>query len=205
MDPFGRIAILCPNSEARKKQVPLDVWNLKELEPTLPLEDFVLEYGKRSEIIVTQRGDRALARKEVSDTLDSTSALQLYDLASGKRLWSVDGSFAILSQCMITPDGSRAAIPTKSHELEIWDLRAGLCQGSLGVHSGWISVLGWSPSVTLLLAHAAGMVALWNVEEKRQVATFDVDADVFCGCFVNESQFLLGASDGAVHLLTFHP
>jgi WD40 repeat protein len=96
------------------------------------------EYNPHPTIIRTLEGEFEMmcptldGKRAVSVSQDHN--LQIWDLESGKCLYTLAGHTDKITTISVTPDGKRAISGSKDTTLRVWDLRRGVCLHTLTGH-----------------------------------------------------------------------
>jgi WD40 repeat protein len=112
-------------------------------------------------------GDQALSAN--GDTL------KLWDLASGRELWSLraDGAFSGIHSVAFSPDGRLALSGSDDRTVKLWDVAGGRELRSFTGHAAYVRSVAFSPDGRLVLSGGDdGALKLWEVASGRELRSF---------------------------------
>ncbi len=121
------------------------------------LEEFP---GKVNSVEFSTDGSRLIAASGISGLFGEAS---IWDVASGKKLKTIEGHRDTLYDATISPDGKVLATTSYDRRIELWDAATGEPLRSLLGHNGAIFDLAFSPDGTILAsASADATIKLWQ-------------------------------------------
>jgi WD40 repeat protein len=159
---------------------PIKVWNAeplnKTINPELERRTIVLNgHSAHVNRLVYTPDGRKLA------TASDDQTVRLWDISTRRGRAVLRGHSSKVVSLAITPDGAMLASgsgdrekPEQPGELKLWDIASGTSVADLRGHAGPISCLGFSPDGQMLASGSAdGLVKLWDVVKRSQLATLD--------------------------------
>jgi len=97
--------------------------------------------------------------------------LKLWELASGKELWSFTEHSGQINSVAFSPDGRFALSDSLDNALKLWDAATGKELRSFSGHTGSISSVAFSPDGRLALSGSDdGTARIWDIAKGREVA-----------------------------------
>jgi RNA polymerase sigma factor (sigma-70 family) len=93
----------------------------------------------------------------------SNGAVFLWETASGKLVWQVEGHTNQLFGLVFSPDGKLLATASRDKTIKLWDTATGKCKQTLEGHESGVFSLAFSPDGKLLASGGLdGTVRLWD-------------------------------------------
>jgi WD40 repeat protein len=97
-------------------------------------------------------------------TASRDGPVQVWDVASGHLLLSLEGHTAPVVSASFSPDGTRLVTVSRDTTAKVWDVASGHLLLSLEDHTGWVLSASFSPDGTRLVTASADKTAkVWNV------------------------------------------
>jgi WD40 repeat protein/tRNA A-37 threonylcarbamoyl transferase component Bud32 len=98
-------------------------------------------------------------------------AVELWDTASARKLWTLEAQRHALSSLAVSPSGQTFAAGTGDGTVRLWDVGTGQEQVSLKGHDDAVSALAFSSNGRILAAGGTdGKVVVWDMATRRQLA-----------------------------------
>jgi WD40 repeat protein/serine/threonine protein kinase len=129
--------------------------------------------------------------------------VQLWDVTSGRPLWTVHDKNNKLRSVAFSPDGALLATGGDDGTLKLWNVTTGSARTSLSGHAGPIAAVAFLPDgKTLVSGSRDNTVKLWNVtagQERERVTLQEPTAAVASVAFDADGRRLVaGCADGSV-------
>ena len=126
----------------------------------------------------------------------------LWDVATGTHLASLESPASIISTLSFSSDGSILASGEEDGTVRLWDLATGTNTLAFEDHIRGVESVSFSPDGTTLASAAGdGTVRLWNLETGSHFATLMHEAHVLCVAFSPDGATLAsGVWNGEINL-----
>jgi WD40 repeat protein len=137
----------------------------------------------------------------VSGSADSS--VKIWDLETGRELWTLPEHEAAVKSVAYSPDGRRVLSGAADYSIKLWDVETGEALKSLTGHSNVVNSVAYSPSGRFAVSGSADRtVKVWDVESGRNVRTlYGHSLWVNAVCYSPEGSIIASASrDGTVKL-----
>jgi WD40 repeat protein len=128
--------------------------------------------------------------------------IALWDVASGKELWSLQAHEKNILKVTFSPDGGTLASLADDNTIKLWNAASGHEVRTLNNSSHFLSV-AFSPDGTLLVGgDSDGLVKFWDASSGRELRTFRAHPnDVNAVAFSPDGKMLAtGGKDGTIRL-----
>ena len=129
--------------------------------------------------------------------------VDLFDVATGRRVTRVGDEFDAVIAADISPDQSMVALGGPGKTLKIYSTADGRLLYSMKKHTDWVTAIGYSPDGVLLASgDRAGGLWVWESKSGNEFyALTGHTAAITAVCFRSDSNILASASeDGSVKL-----
>ncbi|KYG02678.1 hypothetical protein BE21_54600 [Sorangium cellulosum] len=111
----------------------------------------------------------------VSGSRDET--LKVWDLATGKLLFTLEGHGDGVKACAISPDGQHVVSGSRDETVKVWDLATGKLLSTLEGHAGWINACAFSPDgQRIVSASNDGTLKVWGLATGELLSTLEEHA-----------------------------
>jgi WD40 repeat protein len=137
----------------------------------------------------------------VSGSADSS--VKIWDLETGRELWTLPEHEAAVKSVAYSPDGRRIVSGAADYAIKLWDVETGEELKSLNGHSNVVNSVAYSPDGRFVVSGSADRtVKVWNVETGRNERTFyGHSLWVNAVCYSPDGRVIASASrDGTVQL-----
>jgi WD40 repeat protein/transcriptional regulator with XRE-family HTH domain len=122
------------------------------------------------------------ANKRVVANASEDGAIRLWESASGRLLFKLQGDTAAIRALAISRDGGLLVSGGFDGSVRLWDPSSGACIGRLRGHTGQVSALALSSDARVLAtAGLDGTLVLWDVASGRPLRSFKVHAGAVYG------------------------
>jgi WD40 repeat protein/uncharacterized caspase-like protein len=179
-----------------------------------PIELWDAESGKH---IKSLRGDDELIAIAFSPdskllaTGNMKNRITVWDVATEKKLWSLQSKKEIITSLAFSPDGKLLASSTMDNTIDLWDVANGTCLRSIEDYSGLPITIAFSPNgkflasgtaATLFSGAEANTIKLWDVSSGAKLKTFEGHSGTVNSVAFNSDGRLLvsGSSDKTIRL-----
>jgi WD40 repeat protein len=137
----------------------------------------------------------------VSGSADSS--VKIWDLETGRELWTLPEHEAAVKSVAYSPDGRRVLSGGADYTIRLWDVETGEELKSSTGHSNVINSVAYSPDGKFAVSGSADRtVKIWNMENHRTVQTlYGHSLWVNAVCYSPDGRAIASASrDGTVRL-----
>jgi eukaryotic-like serine/threonine-protein kinase len=118
-------------------------------------------------------------RRIVTGSEDHTA--KLWEAATGKVLFTLEGHTATVTDVAFSPQGDRIVSAGSDHTIRVWDPTTGQQLRALEAHQGAVSQLAYCPdSRYLASAGADGLVKIWDVSTWRPQVSLEINSRDVC-------------------------
>ena len=136
--------------------------------------------------------------------------MKIWDIATGKKLFDLNGHAGLVTSVAFSPDGQRLASASSDQTVKIWDCATGkelfalrghasdvTSVASGGLHAGWITSVAFSPDgQRLASARHDTTVKIWEIATGKELLALKGDAGgVDSVAFSPDGQRLASAGD----------
>jgi WD40 repeat protein len=109
---------------------------------------------------------------------DYSTIVKVWEVESGKLVWSLVGHSGNVSGLAFSPDGKRIVSsggrPSVSGEIKVWNVETGSEMLALKGHRKQINTVAFSPDGQLIASSAADhFIKLWNAEKGTEIGTIN--------------------------------
>ncbi len=174
----------------------------EQLPEGAPVKKYFSGYDFGHKNLVTADGKRMLSAvpEEPSDT--RFKKLILWELSTGKIVFSLDGHQDRIDAVALSLDESYAASGGRDKTVRVWDLKTGKAVAVLTGHQKEIEALAFSPDRKYVLSGSRDhTMKLWDIEAGKEVRAFAHSARVTLVRFSPDGRFAVsGDADGAIRL-----
>lgn len=99
---------------------------------------------------------------------------QLWDTATGKKLWRFEGHTGPVNSAAISPDGRQVLTGGWYRTVQVWDTASGMELLRFDGHGLDVSSVAFSPDVHSVLSGSVdGTARLWNAESGKELWRFE--------------------------------
>jgi WD40 repeat protein len=129
--------------------------------------------------------------------------LKLWDLDTGKEIYTFIGHKDWVTTLAISPDGKKAISASRDKTLKLWNLQPGHKIRTFIGHKDWVTTLAISPDgEKAISASRDNTLKLWNLRTGQEINTFLVDSPI-SSCTFSPDGFTIIAKEesGRVHFL----
>ena len=167
-----------------------------------PVRRYFSGYDFGHKNLVTADGGRMLSAvpEEPSDT--RYKKLILWELSTGKILFSLDGHQDRIDAVTLSPDESYAASGGRDKTVRVWDLKTGKAVAVLAGHLKEVEALAFSPDRKLVLSGSRDQtMRIWDLEAGKEIRVFAHRARVTLVRFSPDGRFAVsGDAEGAIRV-----
>jgi WD40 repeat protein len=99
-------------------------------------------------------------------------ALKLWEVSSGREIWTLNGHASSVEAVAFSPDGKLALSGSYDKTLKLWDVSSGREIRTLKGHSHIVTAIAFSPDGKFALSGSYDQtIKLWNVSSGREIRT----------------------------------
>ncbi|MBW4693375.1 MAG: caspase family protein [Lyngbya sp. HA4199-MV5] len=131
--------------------------------------------------------------KQLAAIAQNSTEVQLWDVASGKRVQTLGGFKVPVSQLAFSPCGRWIAASAGS-EVRVWEVQSGRSRATLR-HAAPVTSVSFHPNDHALLTTSGTMAQLWQAGNWQRRSLFRHPASVRSATFSPDGQFVATASD----------
>jgi len=132
----------------------------------------------------------------------SEKIIELWELATNKKLQTLKGHTGRVYDVQFSPDGKRLVSASDSGEVIIWEVATGKILNTLKGHQERVYTAIFSPDGKIVASSSADRtIRLWDAETGKLSATLNEKAWIYDVSFTPDSKSLVsGSKEGAIRL-----
>jgi WD40 repeat protein len=185
-------------SEGREVGVAgeVKVWDASSGKEILEIPGHVLETNKSGTIAYSPDGRRLV-------TACGDSAVQVYDLATRRRIHRLEGHVGPVLEAEVSPDGRIIASASDDTTIKLWDMATGREIRTLRGHRREVGVVAFSHDGARLASGSNDeTVKLWDVASGQEMLTLRGHQNLVCGvAFSHDGQRIASCGvDGTIKI-----
>lgn len=174
----------------------------EQLPEGAPVKKYFSGYDFGHKNLVTADGKRMLSAVPEDPSDIRFKKLILWELSTGKILFSLDGHSDRIDAVALSLDESYAASGGRDKTVRVWDLKTGKAVAVLTGHQKEIEALAFSPDRKYALSGSRDhAMKLWDIEAGKKVRSFAHPARVTLVRFSPDSRFAVsGDAEGVIRI-----
>jgi WD40 repeat protein len=153
--------------------------------------------GRYSVEAVTITSDRS---KAISASWDNT--LKVWDLITGKEIFTLTGHLNSVNKVVVTPDNSKAISASWDGTYKVWDLLTGKLLFTLAGNLNSVNAIAITPDSQYAICVSGDALKVWDLVTGKEKIIFLGDSIFQCVTFCPNNQTIVaGDASGIVHFL----
>jgi WD40 repeat protein len=160
-------------------------------------QEFTINGSKDAAYAVTLSPDNKVLAGGSSEKI-----IELWELATSKKLQTLKGHKGRVYDVQFGPDGKRLVSASDDGEVIIWEVATGKILNTLRGHQERVYTAIFSPDGKMVASSSADRtIRLWDAETGKAITTLNEKSWVYDVSFTPDSKFLVsGSKDGAIRL-----
>jgi WD40 repeat protein len=174
----------------------------EQLPESAPVKKYFSGYDFGHKNLVTTDGQRMLSAVPEDSSDTRFKKLILWEVSTGKILFSLDGHTDRIDAVALSMDESYAASGGRDKTVRVWDLKTGKAVAVLIGHQKEVEALAFSPDRKYVLSGSRDhTMRLWDIEAGKEVRVFAHSARVTLVRFSPDGRFAVsGDAEGAIRI-----
>ncbi len=159
--------------------------------------------GKINSIRFSRDGSKLLTASGVTGLYGVAA---IYDLATGNRIFTLEGHSDVIQVAVFSPDEKSIATASYDREILVWDIATGKVKQRFSGHNGAIYSLAFSPDGRVLVSGCADeTVKVWDVNSGVRLDTMSQPTAEVCSVAVTSdgSYVIAGSADNRLRVWKF--
>jgi|GEM_PF-218670 len=174
----------------------------EQLPEGAPVKKYFSGYDFGQKNLVTADGKRMLSAVSEDPSDTRFKKLILWELSTGKILFSLDGHRDRIDVVALSMDESCAASGGRDKTVRVWDLKTGKAVAVLAGHQKEVEALAFSPDRKYMLSGSRDhTMKMWDIEAGKEVRAFAHPGRVTFVRFSPDGRFAVsGDAEGSIRI-----